>query len=373
MQWQFTKNTTRYALVGDHSRALLAAKSMSPTGVPGVTPLGWSDRPLSKAKSIHQMMANISHQGGDVFISLPLDHFEILNLSINRVPREVIDKILPYHIEKVFDEPLSDFIYDWQVVKELKDSLQLNVFLFPAKMFQELRSSLGHYKLTPATLEPDIFSACAFLESRHLLQPDESAIIALLWPKSISIAIWDNENLVLARNIQLPKPEQRIDSGQEVADIADKENKNQVMTKESASNSAQPYSLFEPNPDDLLANFLVQTKEGEDHANEHQDSPFDHQDIFDTTPAIPLTDQSLPAYVNQVSLELMRTRDYFNSVIKGNQVKTVFIGGSDEASWQHLSSELESTLGLSIQRLMNSEDASFEDALFEAVTIGVSS
>lgn len=376
MQWPFSKQTTSYALVGDRSRALLAAKNPSPTGTTAATPLGWSDSPLSETKSVHQVMANIANPKGDVAISLPLDQFELLSIAVNKVPREVVDKILPYHIAKVLDEPLEHFIYDWQIAKERKDSLQLNVFLFPAKMFQELRSTLGHYKLNPTTLEPDVFSACAFLESRHLLQADEATMIALLWPKSISIAIYDNENLILTRTVQLRKPEhaavtlEHHESGAEL-DLAA-----EIPQEPAATEPSQPESFFEPHSDDLLANFLIETKEedGENIGAEFTAPAEDDQDFFNTLPyegpQAPEAGQNWPAYINQVSLELMRTRDYFNSVVKGNQVKTAFVGGGED-SWKTLSAELENSLDIQVKPLLDPETATLGDPLFEAISIGV--
>ncbi len=378
MQWPFTKNTNRYALVGDRSRALLAVKNQGATGISTATPLGWADSPLSEAKSVHQVMANLSNPKGDVAISLPLDQFEILNFAVNKVPREVVAKILPYHISKVMDEPLSNFIYDWQIVKELKDSLQINVFLFPAKMFQELRNNLGHYKLRPTTLEPDVFSACAYLESRNLIQGEEATMIALLWPKSISIAIHDKENMVLTRNVRLKRPQP--DHGDEDHHESTKVKiAAEALPPESIDQPSQPGSLFEPSPDDLLANFLIETRRGEESLaaglvdpaqDDQRDEPESFNAPLESQPHTPTTAQNWPSYIHQVSLELMRTRDYFNSVVKGNQIKTVFVGGGEDA-WQSLSAEVENSLGIKVAHLMDPEQTTIGDALFEAVSIGV--
>ncbi|MBU0681195.1 MAG: hypothetical protein KKD73_07220 [Proteobacteria bacterium] len=378
MQWSFTKKNNRYALVGDRSRSLLAVKNQSPTGATSATPLGWADCSLSETKSVHQVMTNLSNPKGDVAISLPLDQFEVLTLSVNKVPREVVAKILPYHISKVLDQPLSEFIYDWLIVKELKDSLQINVFLFPAKMFQELRNTLGHYKLNPSTLEPDVFSVCAYLESRSDLQADEATLIALCWPQSISIAIYDKGNLILTRTVQLQRPEQPQSDQQ---DQDDQEPNPEIQLHaddifpELTDEPDHQESLFETDHDDLLANFLIATKkeDGQGLAPGYQapsqvdketaNTPWEGQQTQKIV-------QNWPAYINQVSLELMRTRDYFNSVIKGNQVKTVFVGGGEE-SWSALSSELESSLGIKIKHLMDPELSTIGDPLFEAVSIGV--
>jgi hypothetical protein len=370
MHWSLKKQNNRYALVGDRTRSLLAAKNQGPTGVIAATPLGWADCSLSETRSVHQVMTNLPTTKGTVAISLPLDYFEVLTLTVNKVPREVVAKILPYHIGKVLDEPLTEFIYDWQIVKELKDSLQINVFLFPAKMFQELRATLSHYKIMPTSLEPDVYSACAYLEAGHQLQADEATLIALLWPKSLSLAIYDKENLVLTRAIQLKQP--RLTAADQDEPAAE-----QAMAPDQAFQAtpgATPTdddSLFEPSPDDLLANFLVATRKEPNQADAAHDSAdtglatasFERPSATDGA-------GSMVAYINQVALELMRTRDYFNSVVKGNQIKTVFVGGGDEA-WHPLAAELKNSLGLTIKQLMDPELATFGDPLLEAVSIGV--
>ncbi len=378
MQWPFTKNTTRYALVGDRKRALLAAKNPSPTGAAAATPLGWADSSLVEAKSIHQLMANISSPKGEVAISLPLEQFEILTLSINKVPREVVAKILPFHVGKVLDEPLSDFIYDWQIVKEQKDALQINVFLFPAKAFSDLRTILGHYKLTPSSLEPDVFSACAYLESQTQLPGDEATMIVLLWPQSISIAIYDNGTLVLNRNVLAKMPEKGLEENLEEfpeelsaeEDVFEQEIVAPEMETAPAEEEEEAPSLYQSNHDDLLANFLIETKGDATPAPTMDDSSKEDSVVFEE-PTSPISSApSEASYISQVSLELMRTRDYFNSVVKGNQIKTVFVGGGDDL-WPELSAELESTLGLTIENLVDPERSSMDDAVFEAVSIGV--
>ncbi len=372
MQWPFANNTKRYALVGERSRSLLTIQNQNRAGVTTVTPLGWTDCALAEAKGVHQVMANVATPKGTVALSLPLEQFEVLSLTINKVPREVIAKILPYHISKVFDEPLSLFIYDWQVVKELKDSLQLNVFLFPAAMFQDLRTTLNHYDLNPTSLEPDVFSACAYLEAGSQLQAGEASMIALLWPKSISIAIYDKETLVLTRNVQLKKPLQ-VHGPKDLppADLEKRRDDQRLQEPDSAS--APAASLFDSDQDDLLADFLIaKKKEAEGAAQEAAPGPND-QEFFSGQPESPqdrATGATWPAYLSHVALELMRTRDYFNSVVKGNQVKTVFVGGAEDA-WQPLSLELTNSLDINIKHLMAPERATFGDPLFEAVSIGV--
>ncbi|MDR9502088.1 MAG: hypothetical protein RI601_09865 [Desulfurivibrionaceae bacterium] len=372
MQWPFANNTKRYALVGERSRTLLAIQNQNRAGVTTVTPWGWADCSLAEAKSVHQVMANVAAPKGTVALSLPLEQFEVLSLTINKVPREVVTKILPYHISKVFDEPLSLFIYDWQVVKELKDSLQLNVFLFPVAMFQDIRNTLNHYDLSPTSLEPDVFSACAYLESGSRLQADEASMIALLWPQSISIAIYDKETLVLTRNVQLERPLQV--HGSEVPSAADLEKRTDDQgLQEPGSSSVPADSLFDSEQDDLLADFLIAKKKEEEGASPSAALGPDDQEFFTGLPEGPqarATGDTWPEYLSHVALELMRTRDYFNSVVKGNQVKTVFVGGAEDA-WQPLSLELTNSLDINIKHLMEPERATFGDPLFEAVSIGV--
>lgn len=371
MPWPFTKKINTYALVGNHQGGLLAVKGITPTGAAAATPLGWSERPPVEAKSIHQLMASVTNPRGNVAISLPLDQFEVLNLTINKVPREVVAKILPYHINKIIETPLADFIYDWQVSKELKDSLQLNVFLFPAQIFQEMRSTLNHYRLNPVALEPDVFSACAFLESRRRLPHNGASLIVLLWPASVSIAIYDNKDLSLTRDVNLKRPVQEDDNSTAAEGQRAEEEINGPVMPAAEDPLRQDDSLFDPSSDDLLANFLVATKEDRDDSATAASAP--ETDVPPPPASRPEprpTNQNWATYINQVSLELMRTRDYFNAVIKGNQIKTAFIGGG-EAAWQPLAAELAASLDITVQDIMENEQASFDNNLFEAISTGV--
>ena len=55
-------------------------------------------------------------------------------------------------------------------------------------------------------------------------------------------------------------------------------------------------------------------------------------------------------YFQQLGLEIMRTRDYYTSVMKGRPIKTVIIGGA-ELFWDRLVEANQESLGLTIQPL----------------------
>ena len=74
-------------------------------------------------------------------------------------------------------------------------------------------------------------------------------------------------------------------------------------------------------------------------------------------------------YCSMVFLEVIRTRDYFTSIIKGNPLKTVIVG-STENVWDLLSPEIKNGLDCQIEPLVTEDIALQTSASLTAMAIG---
>ena len=235
-------------------------------------------------------------------------------------------RVLPYHLAKNFDHDLTNFLYDWIITKRQKETLQITVFLFPLKAFETITGILNHHKLSCTTLEPDIFSVTAYLETCQRLPQNEATLCAILWSNSMSIMVYDNTNIMLTRNINLSQP-------------SNIKQKKQSPAPEEVS-TATGEENFQSDSEAILANFLIMTR---DDTTENNVQP-PHQNDDETPPANAPQSASWENYCSLVGLEMMRTRDYFNSIIKGNPINKVIIGGA-ELCWDKLVQEIEENIG----------------------------
>lgn len=83
-------------------------------------------------------------------------------------------------------------------------------------------------------------------------------------------------------------------------------------------------------------------------------APAGPQEAAAPAPGAPPTaasgDDSWDGYFQRLGLEIMRTRDYYTSVMKGRPIKTVIVGGA-ELFWDRLVEANQDSLGLTIQPL----------------------
>ena len=206
MNWPMATNK-QFALVSSGNRTILAEKQnkIKKDGQE-IQIIANGQEGLDNREVIHAMLAHQKTKKGEVSISLPLNHFEVVNLAINKVPDEAIAKVIPYHLSKSLQESSSDFIYDWQITKRKKDSIAISVIIYPQKAYQQLNNSLGKYKLSCKRLEPDLYSAAIFLEHRQIINPKSVTIIMLVWRNSISIGVYNQGDFVLLRTIAISQP-----------------------------------------------------------------------------------------------------------------------------------------------------------------------
>lgn len=320
MSWR-GKGKKTYALVGSMHKTLFAeqrvAGAINPEFLDVISSV---QQGIDAEGAVSRLLANRRMSQGDVCISLSLQQFEIVNLSINTIPDEAVGKVIPFHLSKSLAGSIDDFIYDWQITKHGKSRLAISVILFPRAAYLRLCQELQKYKLTCKTLEPDIYSAAIFLEQSRRIGPEDVSVVVIVWSNSISVGVYAQEKFAMIRPIILQQPDEPYPvPGQDKSSIDDK----QGIAGEVSSGESQPArgDIFPdvPPADDILADFLIPTKqEGE--------SPLAMAQPEDEIEQESQPENPWQEYFNQIRLELMRTRDYYNSMIKGDAIRKVFIG-----------------------------------------------
>ena len=324
---RFLKNKKRFALVGDTHGSILTEISRSARKEPILTMLGNTHGvAVTNKASMHRLLSRVPETSqGELSMALPLSFFTTKNITLPIMPRDAIDQALPYHLAKVVDQPLRDMLYDWQITQRLKSQQVVTVYLFQRKAFEMFRRELAEKKLELTWFESDVFAAFGLLDRQARLRAGESSLCLLIWNKSVSIAIHEKNVLTVVRSVPLARPKIPYSA----AAGRQETTTGPTRTIKAAPPPAPGKEFIDDSAmDAILLNFDILKQSSSDQA------PTDKK-------AGPGKNRSLPAsgapatgtwynYLQQISLELIRTRDYYGSVVKGSPISRLFVGGADD-------------------------------------------
>jgi hypothetical protein len=357
--WPYRRKR-HFALTGDSGQTALAEVRRSQTGIPSLRLLASVEGNIQEEVTIRRLLAAVTESlRGQVSLALPLGFFEIVTVSLPAMPEMAVGKALPYHLAKAVDRPLHDFIYDWQITKSQKDKLQVTVYLFPAKTFHYLRRELARRQLETVFFEADVFAAFAYLAREGRLKPAEGTLVVLLWPEEVSLAVYEQSNLMLVRTVALHQPR----SGQGTADAPERD---EPVPAAGIDGSAETSGL-EMLPlasDNILAGFNLLSS-----AEEEPGEAFRQEPAPPSPGATTAGDSDWSTYLQAVNLEIIRTRDYFASVIKGQPIRKVVIGGGEEC-WDRLEGLAGNSLGIPVQPLIRTNMVPNCPPLLAATALG---
>lgn len=403
MQWPLGKKSL-LVLTGDNEGTLLAEVSKGPGGRAKFRLLAETDSPISADVTLPRLLAEAGSAKGPLAMALPTALFETAVVNLPLLPDGAVGKALPYHLAKAINKPINDFIYDWQITGRFKDRLQVTAYLFPAPLFQKARRELLKNQIEITFFEPDVFAAFAFLDLEKILPPTETSLCLLLWPDSFSLAVCEKGALPLVRTVRTSRPhgppnqespaiEKEIpmptvdhpEPQRSKAESATEESEVQLLIPDSTATPGSPpqagaesdeqimilsdqvaaepqaSSLFFADSDDILAGFSLLSSDPDQTttAAAEEASP---------KPASAETN-SWPDYLQRISLEILRTRDYYASIQKGAPIKNIFIGGA-ESFWPELQVRVEESLGMSCRLLCSANQEATCPPLRQILAIG---
>lgn len=346
----FLKRNNTFVLCAGEKTSILASLKLSSDNVTPINVLATAEREENNYIDAGALIAGSGRKKGEIALVLPLKDFDIINVTVPPVPREAVARMLPYNLSKVLHSPVSDYIYDWQVAQIFKDRHELAVYLFPVAHYNSIKQSFLARQKEIMWFEPDVFSACAYLESLKLDLLNETVLVMLIWQTSVSIAVYENESIVLVRSVDLTLPEgtpeeekERLNNekkekeeAEELAKIVKAETAVKEIDVESGEvelvldienpvedKMSDPFQSLES--DSILAGFDLQ-QGGDDPAIPGEQVTEVHQEIVE---GIVAQKPVWSEYIQSLTLEIARTGDYHLSVLKGKRVGQVFIGGGE--------------------------------------------
>ena len=313
-----------YALAGDTKMSVLAELTRT-SSVPDHRIVATAQGQPHEESTLDSLFSSGPLIKGDLAIALPLSSFETVNFSLPAMPDSSVGKAVPYHLGKAISTPLNEHIYDWQITYRQKEELRVTAYLFPIKSFNQMRKNLKTQKLEIRYLEADVFAAFAYLSRDNRLNLKKTSLCVLLWPENISLAVFDNGVLSLVRTVDTPKPDLTY------GNVPEPEEKALEETPGRPEPDAESFLLADSEVDSLLRDFDLYTGETENG----DDLSLSLENVEDLTPPPPTpmaatTVSSRPDYIQSVGLEIMRTRDYYSSIIKGDPIKKVVVSGAED-------------------------------------------
>lgn len=285
--------------------------------------------------TIQRLLSSLPEMNGNVSVALPLHFFEVVMVSLPLMPTGSIDKALPYHLAKTMPKPLQDFIYDWLLTRQKKDTLEITVYLFPINSFNILRHELSQKKLKLQRLEPDVFAAFAYLNLTNRLPVARTAICTLAWPHHSSHAIYENDRLQLVRSVPAVRPttpysashnepsepqHESESTGPEPASTAEIFTDETFMAGHDSASILNGFSLA-PRTDLVAPPPLPEPKLPDRESAGKEAEP---------RPAQKVSAPTWADYISTLSLEIIRTKDFYGIILKGSNIDHLVVGGGEE-------------------------------------------
>ncbi len=337
MKWPFRKHN-HYALTGDTRGSLLAQLTSDKQGKTVVNIVSsTSGLAINNETNLNRLLSAIpQNTQGKVAVSLPLNFFETITFTLPAMPAEAVGQALPYHLAKAVSRPLREYLYDWQITSRTQEKIQLTVYLFPAQTFNLMRRELSRKQLEIAYLDCDLFAAFAFLAARKRLKTSNATLCLLLWPDSVSIGIYENKIITLARSFSLELPGEDFTLSSEKTERPPAE---ETIDLEMNGDDTEKLDIFPDDDHSILLDFdiLNQLTGGKTTSDElPKEQPKEQKDDKQRPPINDLPAHESPSasgwldYLERINLEVMRTRDYYISVVKGAPIQHAFMGGADQ-------------------------------------------
>ena len=279
------------------SREGMLAVEAGQTGPPGL--LGQKEHSGGELSpvEVENFISSLNIKGGSqAAVSLDLKEMEVINLSVPSVPQEAMEDAVRFQLVKNLSRPVEEYVLDWQETSRTRDQVKASVYLMEREVFEALNQALARHRATVKRVEPEIFSLFALLDHLGRTRLGRASLCCCLWKGSISLGILQDSDVILARSsvLDMPKPE--------------------------VENQAAVREVLEPRPpsdraENLMEEFGLQMEqpEGVDEEEARRSSPFDK-------------------YVQDVTLELFRTRDYYTSVLKREGLESVILAGPPVAT-----------------------------------------
>jgi hypothetical protein len=364
-----------FAIVGTLERTILAEiRRETSAAEPALHLLAATEGAPDQKVTLNRLLATLPDMRGTVSVALPLYFFEVVTVTMPAIPEEAIGKTLPYHLAKALAKPLQDFIYDWQLNRRTKDSLEITAYLFPIATFNILRNELSRKQLELRYLEPDVFAVFAYLDLTGRLPVDQTTLCSLVWPGSTSHAIYEHGQLKMVRSVPIIQPATPFPASREGSAAPGESARETAPRAAEGGNTGRSADVFGNDADhtSILANFSLVTRRDEvATAPPVPDflasaSPRQEDEGFSSrlAPAA-----NWPEYINNLGLEIIRTTDFYGRILKGANISRFFLGGGEEFLLE-LASVTRPAMNLEPEELIIRRQTQDLPAPFEAICIG---
>jgi hypothetical protein len=335
--------------VGD-SDALFANVTQGKKRSKKVDVFSWVEISEEHSFDVAALVAGSGRNKAKVALVLPLVEFELVSVTVPPVAPGPLQKLLPYRLAKVLDRPVTDYIYDYQIAQKFKDRYELTVYLYPVAKFEQYRHSLSARHKRIVWFEPDVFAACAYLYYTGKVTEENTVLCLLAWEQSVSIALFENKRIALVRTVKLKMPKGKpglVPESLTADDLMSDDELTGVERVQTVKKSELHEAVTtDSDVSDILLGFGLQ-EAGVSEEEKNGDSAkevFRLEEIVAEEEVDPWKD-----YIETLNLEILRTGDYYTSVLKGKPIGKLFIGGGNHF-FEVMSTTVRKEQGLQVER-----------------------
>jgi hypothetical protein len=119
----------------------------------------------------------------------------------------------------------------------------------------------------------------------------------------------------------------------------------------------------------ILEDFALMSKGGSKKKTPQKKTPTLDNTIFDKKDVPTQSDDPWEDYLQHINLEIMRTRDYHSSVLKGDAIKNFYVTGADKF-WEEMRTTTRSALGIDMVALEQKTATENISPTFHAICLG---
>ena len=247
-------------------------------------------------------------------IGLPISHIELISIKVPELPQEAIRDALRFRLKKMVSRPIDEYSFDYVEIKREQGAIQFEVYLLDLTIFDELDNVARRYGQRITAIEPDIFSISAHLQVHAPAYAEGGAMVVAIWHDSVSLGILSEDRICVSRsiNLSLPALDQDGQTSKEIPEEDEGPDQENLLVRFGISGEGHD------RPDDAKTPSNLSLEEIPE-INEDDPPPF-------SEPAI----DPMEEYCQDILVQIMRTRDYYTSVLKMGVVKHIAIFAPEE-------------------------------------------
>ncbi len=270
----------------------------------------------SVREALEECLSQAKGQGipRSLSIGLPISYIELISIKVPELPQEAIRDALRFRLKKMVSRPIDEYSFDYVEIKREQGAIQFEVYLLDLAIFDELDNVARRYGRRITAIEPDIFSISAYLQVHAPAYAEGGAMVVAIWHDSVSLGILSEDRICVSRsiNLSLPALDQDSQASKEIREEDEGPDQEDLLVRFGISGGGQDKTEDAMTPSNLSLEEVPEINE------------------VGPNPVLEPTTNPMEEYCQDILVQIMRTRDFYTSVLKMGVVKRIAIFAPEE-------------------------------------------